>query len=1001
VVDEYDGLIMLRSSADTPPRPEGVAELARFLGGGDDANVVTVVVGADGADAELWTRLGAVLDSLRDRGVRTVRLALSGAGASRSGRPALAQRIADAWGIEVIAPDAGVLIVPGGSLFALGAGGPDRGWRQFTPGAEPTPLGPRSPAPPWQPELARLPGRTAGGYVVEQVPAGILVRSAAAPATRAGDLCYAVPVDEDHPTVLVGASEPAGEPDVPAEDIAALLSALPEPTRTAVRLAPCGPLDLLNVAQDTAEMLGDEVEVLTGLPLVVGTDAEPDVRPVLIGADAEPTWAPFVEAVACRPYDAEGRAVEPRLVRWRSPMSGIRRTDPAAPVPLSDRWQVCVTRAGLSVGPRGEQPVVGGRPVSPEQLAVEVNLRGAPADDALFTDLSRLLSEIGSGARDFVTIHRDLPSHQSEGEDFRLLRLAIDHGVSLAERPPAEAPPEPAAPTVHTVAVPQSRRPAAAAPVARQAGAPARARSTVPAAATAGPLTAAASGGPSARGTNAGSSTRGTNGGPSARGATAGPLTAAADGGPSARGADGGPSTLDAPPMNSGPAAPSPGRPFAYGPGDPAATGGPATPANGGPAPGGPAEPAPRREPVDSAPSAAEGPGRAPAASPRPDGARPLPPNLGRIPLSPVTPRSPADPDSPGATDERAFGPGSATPRTPATPPQAPPSAEPTEPTETMEPREPAAPRIAVESEAAPSPAAPSPAAPSPAAPSPAARPEPPRPAETSAAPPAGPVPPAAPAPGTRPRPPVKQVRRSTEAERAEFRTLAQPVWERHSASVNRAMTRMPALRGGQVDAARTDLVAVHVYLSGGEGELSQEDGAGMPAGYIACLGSGLCRLPSYRGTVVRGGLPEGGLERFMPGSVLREPGPVSALPIGAAAGLSAAVGGYVIWSSTGRRVRPLLGSTSGVAADEVVFPPGTAFRVLDVRSTGPAPVVLMTEVVGGGPVDERPGGLDGADRATLDRLDEALRRQASAAGGATPAAWPARCAAPLGTGTA
>jgi hypothetical protein len=139
-----------------------------------------------------------------------------------------------------------------------------------------------------------------------------------------------------------------------------------------------------------------------------------------------------------------------------------------------------------------------------------------------------------------------------------------------------------------------------------------------------------------------------------------------------------------------------------------------------------------------------------------------------------------------------------------------------------------------------------------------------------------------------------------------------------------------------------------------------------------------------------------------MPGSVVREPGPVSALPIGVAAGLSAAAGGYVIWSSTGRRVRPLLGSASGTASGEVVFPPGAAFRVLDVRSAGPAPIVLMTEVVGGGPVDERPGGLDDADRATLERLDEALRRQASSAGGgAAPATWPARCAEPLGTGTA
>jgi hypothetical protein len=247
----------------------------------------------------------------------------------------------------------------------------------------------------------------------------------------------------------------------------------------------------------------------------------------------------------------------------------------------------------------------------------------------------------------------------------------------------------------------------------------------------------------------------------------------------------------------------------------------------------------------------------------------------------------------------------------------------------------------------------------------------------------------------------ARPVRRSTEAERAEFRTFAQPVWERHSASVNRAMTRMPALRGPRVDAARVDLVAVHVYLSGGLDELDQRDAdGGVAAGYAACLGSGLGRLPSYRGVAVRGGLSAGDLERFVPGGVLRDPEPVSALPIGAAGDLPGTAGGYVIWSSTGRRVRPLVGSAPGAASDEVVFPPGALFRVLDVRSAGPAPMVLLSEVPGGGPVVDRPGGLDDADRATLDRLDEALRRQEPSTGEASLRTWPARCAEPLPGGT-
>ena len=269
-----------------------------------------------------------------------------------------------------------------------------------------------------------------------------------------------------------------------------------------------------------------------------------------------------------------------------------------------------------------------------------------------------------------------------------------------------------------------------------------------------------------------------------------------------------------------------------------------------------------------------------------------------------------------------------------------------------------------------------------------------------SAASPAGVAEPG-PAVAARARSAARPVRRSTERERAGFRSLVQPVWERHSASVNRAMTRMPVLRGAQVDAARTDLVAVHLYLSGGLAELAHRPGGQSPdeltGSYLACLASGLSRLPSYRGVAVRGGLPAGASARFVPGTLLREPAPVSALPIGVAGGLAGAAGGYVIWSSTGRRMRPLLGSGAGAALDEVVFPPGTVFRVLDVRSDGPAPVVMLSEQSSAGPGHGgRPGVLGDADRAALDRLDGALRGAKSPAGGASLSTWPARCAVPL-----
>jgi hypothetical protein len=152
-VEEYDGIVLLRSPTDDSLTSADIGDLARCLA--SDDGTVTVVTGAEeeAADA-LWPRLAALLDSLRDEDVTSVRLVMSGAGDDRPDREAPARRIADAWGLEVIAPDAVVLVVPGGGLFVPDAHPDSRtagGWWRFAPGAEPVALGPRQPAPAWQP----------------------------------------------------------------------------------------------------------------------------------------------------------------------------------------------------------------------------------------------------------------------------------------------------------------------------------------------------------------------------------------------------------------------------------------------------------------------------------------------------------------------------------------------------------------------------------------------------------------------------------------------------------------------------------------------------------------------------------------------------------------------------------------------------------------------------------------------------------------------------------
>jgi hypothetical protein len=457
-VSEYADLVLLQSGVGSPGGTEDLGGLARLLAAEKAAyGVATVLVRVEDLGIEFWTRLSAVLDNLGDQGTRTVRLVLPGAGSGHPDEPALAQEIADAWGFEVIAPEAEVLIVPGGWLFVPDHAAPDRGWRLFLPDSESRPLGPRSPSPPWQPTLARLPENTAGGCLVEQIPAGVLVRPAGT-SPQGSDRCYTAPVDARHPVILVGTPEP-GAADVPSTDLAALLAALPEEIRAVTRLASDGAHDVLGLGQDTADILGEEVEVLTGLPLLVDTtisaaisaDRTPEIRPVLIGANSEPTWRPFAESVACRPSGGShgATAPPPRLLRWRSPVAHDGHTEQGV-VPLSDEWQVSVTRSGLAVRPRGDTPSVAERPVSAERMVIDVGFADEAADESLYPDLSQLLASLDADMRKYVAL---LPSRQTDDEGLRLLRLAIQHGVKVME-PPGDAPPTAAARRARPVSVP-------------------------------------------------------------------------------------------------------------------------------------------------------------------------------------------------------------------------------------------------------------------------------------------------------------------------------------------------------------------------------------------------------------------------------------------------------------------------------------------------------------------------------------------------------------------
>lgn len=441
LVEQRDGLLLIRDSPGTVPGPDDIAEVARALAAAEDTRQISTLVIAAGGQAspDLWRRCADTLDALRADGVGTVRLVLSGAGESALERTAFAQQVADGWDMRVIAPEESAVIVPGGSLFAPGPDPSSPGWQLFVPGGEPAALGPRQPAPSWQRAVEDLPGRTATGCVVEPIPAGVLVRSPREPRPTPDDLCYAVPVDPEHPLVLVGTAGAVDASPVPADDLSALIAALPAAVRSTVRLASGNHRDLLPVAQDVANSLEMITELLSGMQLFVGAPEDPVCRPVLIGRNGAPTWAPFMEAVVCLPTAADDQQdIEPRLMRWRHPLA-----EPGgyggSTLELAHGWQASVTWSGLHLwhidAPR---PPLFRRALTPDHFTLEIGTPGREVDESLYSVLSRLLFDLDPALREYATL-RVLGALTDGGR--RLRRLSVRHGVRLIwAEPPAVAP---------------------------------------------------------------------------------------------------------------------------------------------------------------------------------------------------------------------------------------------------------------------------------------------------------------------------------------------------------------------------------------------------------------------------------------------------------------------------------------------------------------------------------------------------------------------------------
>ncbi|WP_035792386.1 hypothetical protein [Kitasatospora mediocidica] len=140
----------------------------------------------------------------------------------------------------------------------------------------------------------------------------------------------------------------------------------------------------------------------------------------------------------------------------------------------------------------------------------------------------------------------------------------------------------------------------------------------------------------------------------------------------------------------------------------------------------------------------------------------------------------------------------------------------------------------------------------------------------------------------------------------------------------------------------------------------------------LACLGSGLRRLPSHHGAVLLGAQagPDA-LRHYTPGAILTEPAPLPGFPSHEIE-LGTPVE-FAVWSTTGRRT--LVFATPG-EEPEVVFAPGTRFCVLDQlpppEEGGPIRV-LLRELGADGPEQ---AGANERDQQTAERLRGWLARR-------------------------
>ncbi|ALO99046.1 hypothetical protein SHL15_8078 [Streptomyces hygroscopicus subsp. limoneus] len=435
--------------------PRRLADIADWLGPArpeEAAVLVGASLGEDGVEG-LCDLLAPVLQRFKDDGVRLLRLVMSAGADEAEGRPSTARLICERWELDVLATAGPAVVVPGGTLFSPDLPDAPGGWWHFSFREVPRPVGSRLPIPDWESGLRRMDGSLVADHVVEPVPAGLLIRHAGVAPAAVHTLPYAVPPDPDRPHLLVDAV------DVPAAGLATVIAALPGRVRKDIRLLSLDGRSLLEAGQQVADLLGTDVHVANGIPVVVdGGDPETDeaggasTELYMVDADGTPAWRPFAQTLTCAPA-ADGRGGRARVSSWHSPAPLLKGARPDA-LPFDPTWKVALTPAGLWAGPRSSEPPLAAvtRTADADTVAIELGAPRRALDDALWPSLDRLFGELDPEVREraVVHVHGVLGSKGME----HLRRLTVRHNFSLMPLAREEADAEGAAASAPSTAEP-------------------------------------------------------------------------------------------------------------------------------------------------------------------------------------------------------------------------------------------------------------------------------------------------------------------------------------------------------------------------------------------------------------------------------------------------------------------------------------------------------------------------------------------------------------------